>query len=348
MRKSKTFCVNCGKETENLIDGLCLDCYSRKGGFASIKKGRLKIELCSTCGSIKYKGKWLKEDLEDAMKRLIIDNLSISKNISWKESEIRFRRKGKTLYEVAVKLEGEVGGNKIKEEVYTEVLVEKINCPTCSRKAGKYYEAIIQLRANERELDKKEIDKMERFLRRKIRELGDSGRGIFIADRKEVRKGLDLYISDKRVAHSLIYQLKSGFGGEVKESPKLFGMKDGIRQYRMTYLLRLPRYREGDIIIMDERLFYIKRYSSKRIKAVDLKDWKEYNFRHKEISNCKVLEKKDVVKEAVVVNKRGKDVQILDPDSYETKEIVIPEDVELGEMVKIVKHDGEIFIIPEG
>jgi len=226
--------------------------------------------------------------------------------------------------------------------------VNKISCPTCSRKAGKYYEAIIQLRANERELDKREIDEMERFLRRKIRELGDSGRGVFIADRKKVRKGLDLYISDKRVAHSLIHQLRGEFGGEVKESPKLFGMKDGIRQYRMTYLLRLPRYREGDIIIIDERLFYIRKYSSKGIKVVDLKDWKEYNFRHKEVSSCKILEKKDAVKEAVVVNKRGKDVQILDPESYETREVLLPEDIELGEVVKIVKHSEEIFIIPEG
>jgi len=117
MKKSKIFCVNCGKETDNLIEGLCLDCYSRKGGFASIKKRRLKIEVCSTCGSIKYKGRWLQEDLEDAMKRLVIDNLSISKNILWEEPEIKFRRKGKTLYEVAVKIEGEEGGNKVKEEM---------------------------------------------------------------------------------------------------------------------------------------------------------------------------------------------------------------------------------------
>ena len=348
MRKDKIFCVNCGKETENLIDGLCLDCYSRKGGFASIKKGRLKIEVCSTCGSIKYRGKWLKEDLEDAMKRLVIDNLLISENISWKRPEVKFRRKGKTLYEVVVDIEGEIGGNRVKEEVYTEILVDKVSCPTCSRKAGKYYEAIIQLRGNERELDEREIKEMEGFLRRRMKEFEDSGRGVFIADRKKVKKGLDLYISDRKVAHSLIYQLKEEFGGEVKESPKLFGMKDGVRQYRMTYLLRLPRYREGDVIIIDERLFYIRRYSSKGIKAVGLNDWKDYNFRHNEISSCKVLDKKDVIREAVVVNKRGRDVLILDPDSYKTKEILLPKDIKLRETVKIVKYDEEIFVIPEG
>lgn len=342
MRKDRIFCVKCGKETESLIDGLCMDCYSKKGGFLGIKRKRIIIDVCSSCGVFKYKGRWLKGELEEAMKMAVVDNLIPSENISWKEPMISFNRKGRTLYEVTIDLEGKIGGSSIRERVNAEILINKLNCPTCSKKAGKYYEAIIQIRDIERD----EIGGIEDFLRKKIDEMGDEGRGVFITDMRMTEKGLDIYMSDKKVAHSLIYKLKNEFGGEVKESPKLFGIKDGIRQYRMTYLLRIPKYREGDIIIKDGRLFYIFRYSANGIKVIDLRNWKERDFRHREISSCKVLEKGTFIKEAVVVSRRGREIQILDPDNYKTLDVILPEDLKIGETVRIVKHKEEIFVIP--
>lgn len=345
MKRDRAFCVNCGKETDALIDGLCGECYSKKGGFSAIDN-RLKMEMCSVCGSIKYRGRWFKWDIYEGMKKVIADNLSLSPVIKWKRVDMIFRKKGRTLYGVTIELKGEVEGNEVKEILETEVLVTKIVCPTCSRKAGKYYEAVIQIRTDGRDFDKGEREAIERYLMESINKLEEEGRSVFISDKKETKRGVDFYISDKRVAHSLIYQMRERFGGEIKSSAKLFGVKDGIRQYRMTYLLRLHKYREHDVIVKDEKILYIKKYSSDSIKALDLKSWKEHTFRHKEIEDFNVLKKEDFVKEAIIVSKRGKEVQILDPDTYKTIDTIIPEDIDLGESVKIVKYRDNLFLIP--
>ncbi len=345
MKKSKAFCVNCGRKTDKLIDGLCAKCYSEKGGLSHID-GRLRMEMCPVCGSIKHRGKWIEEDLYEGMRRLIIESTFFSPDITWKRVDVDFRRKGKTLYDAAIKIEGEIDGNEVEENLYTEILVEKTVCPRCSRKAGKYYEAIIQIRTDERGFDEGEMESIERYLTESVNRLGKEGRDVFIADRKETRGGVDFYISDKRVARSLVHQMREKFGGEIKSSAKLFGMKDGVKRYRMTYLLRLHKYRKDDIVVKDEKIFYIKWFSSSGVKAVDLKNWKEYSFRHKEIVDFDVLRKEDFVREAVVVSKRGREVQILDPDTYKTVDTVIPMEIELDKTVKIVKYRDEIFLIP--
>lgn len=345
MRKDRAFCVNCGKESEKLIDGLCAECYSKKGGFSSVDT-RLRMEMCSVCNSIKYRGNWLRDDIYSAMRRLIIDNLRLSPEIEWKRIDTEFYKKGKTLHGAVVRIYGKIGDSDVNESIETEILVNKTVCPKCSRKAGKYYEAIIQIRADGRDFDKGEKEAIESFLSESIKVLEDGGRGVFITDKKETRRGVDFYISDKRAAHSLIYQMRNRFGGEVKSSPKLFGVKDGIKQYRMTYLLRLHRYREQDFIVREEDIFYIKRYSPEGVKVINLRNWREHSFRHREIMNFKVLRREDFLREAIVVSKRGREVQILDPDTYKTLEAVIPEDVNLDKTVKMIKYKDEIFFIP--
>ncbi|HDO19475.1 MAG TPA: hypothetical protein ENG74_01980, partial [Thermoplasmatales archaeon] len=93
----KSFCVRCGKETDALIDGLCPRCYSLRGNFSSIPT-RLRLTVCPICNSVKYRGRWVKEDLDRAMRRIIRDNISLSSEISWKSLSINFNRRGKNLY----------------------------------------------------------------------------------------------------------------------------------------------------------------------------------------------------------------------------------------------------------
>ena len=343
MRRDRIFCVRCGKEVDELIDGLCLECYSKKGGFSSIE-GRLYLDICSTCGSVRYKGRWLKEDVESAMKRLIIDNISTQGKVSWQKVDVSFKRKGRTLYNALIKLDGRVGDNKVEEELTTEILINKVTCPTCSRKAGRYYEAIIQLRTDGRDFERGELERMEKFIEDRVR---SANKEVFVSEKRKVKGGADIYISDKRFAHSLVRDLKEMFGGETKVSPRLFGVKDGVKVYRVTYLLRLPRYRKDDLIIKDGRILQIREIQSSKVRAIDLGNWREHTFRHRELSNCKVLKREDFVRESVVVSRRGRDIQILDPENYLTREVVLPKEIELGEKVKIVKYKDDIFIVPE-
>lgn len=55
----KRYCINCGKETEKLIDNLCENCYKK---LKKSKKTIKRIKICKKCGKLFYKNKEISEE----------------------------------------------------------------------------------------------------------------------------------------------------------------------------------------------------------------------------------------------------------------------------------------------
>jgi nonsense-mediated mRNA decay protein 3 len=135
-----------------------------------------------------------------------------------------------------------------------------------------YYEGILQLRNPKKEIIKK------------IRELVNRRKGVYIAKEEKVRGGVDFYLSDWRYLIELGNKLRKKYGGEVKTSRKLWGInkQTSKRVYRVIFLLRLPNVKIGDIVEHRGRKVKIKEFR-KKIEIADIETGKRSLIKYDEI-----------------------------------------------------------------
>jgi len=338
-------CVECGREVGELYNGLCAECYVKGNRFTEVPK-RLHIVVCPNCGAVKYKNTWREEDLEAAVKRVIEGSLSVSQDLTEKSSSIVCKPKGKGMYICNVAITGSFKGVRLEENHFIEVVVGRELCQRCSRKEGHYFEGILQIRGDRRLPTDKELQTIVDEVKENIAALQRQGKQVFITEIVPIRGGVDLYISDKGFTQKMMQMLHHRFGGETKITAKQSGMKNGRQQYRMTYLLRLPYYRDGDFLAQGERLFYLKTVERGKPRLIEMENWSEISMEPKMMRYLKTVGDSTMIKEAVVVSQSEHEAQILDPYTLLTRDVRKPKKVKLGETVKIVKWRDRIYLFP--
>ncbi len=219
----------------------------------------------------------------------------------------------------------------------------------CSREAGGYYEAIVQIRADKRILSKTELTIIRSAVESLVGQLQESGkRGLFITDIDEKREGLDFFMSEKGTALSIAKKIQEQYGGEFKQSASDVGMKDSRQVYRMTYLIRIPSYQIGDFFSYRKSLYTISSIHGTKVKAIDLSTWEDIVIDGKELKQTKILGGKDLVKEMIVVSQSKTDIQVMDTTKYETVELRKPKGMKIDTpMVKTVRLNDRLFLVPE-
>ncbi|MFH1682441.1 MAG: NMD3-related protein [Candidatus Woesearchaeota archaeon] len=141
-------------------------------------------------------------------------------------------------------------------------------------KRPKYYEAILQLRDFEKEVEqfvKKEIDRED----------------ARVAKVKSVRGGLDYYLADKNFTKNLGKKLVDKFGGEYIVTGSLWGKKDGRDVYRTTVLFRCFAFKKGDLVEYEGEQYYIKILTQKEIVLQHQKSGEKVRVRYKEMKRIR-------------------------------------------------------------
>jgi nonsense-mediated mRNA decay protein 3 len=340
------FCVECGKDEVIFRNGVCLSCYLKNVQFT---KGPtiLDITLCPHCSSYKYKNTWVQEDFDDILSRYIKDAFTISpelKNVAIQTQCIEQDR----VKRCTVSITGTLEGHVITEQHPLTVRIRGCTCDICSRAAGGYYEAIIQIRAEQRTIPDEELATLRRAVESLVEQMQESGkRGLFITDYDETRQGLDFFLSEKTTAFSIAKKIQEQFGGEFKQSASTAGMKDSKQVYRMTYLVRIPAYQKGDFFSFDNSFFMIVSLHENKVRAMELSSWTEKVIDGKNILPSKIFGGKELVREMIVVSQTKNEIQLMDPRSYLTKEIQKPKQVSVdSSTVNTVKLDGYLFLVP--
>ncbi|MFP4045792.1 MAG: NMD3-related protein [Candidatus Aenigmatarchaeota archaeon] len=220
------FCPRCGKETEDLVEGLCEDCFQEKEELFVVPE-IIEVNVCKRCGRYKEKGEWKDGDLEEFLKKLARQSLDSDRELSIEEIELREENQG---YKARIKAKGKKIG--MEEAKGVEFRINYGICNICSKISSGYFNTTLQLRGPEK--------KLERALR-VCEEIFDSAgnREDFVSDVRKVRNGYDLYLSSKSLARKMVKQLTKRFETEKKSSRTLYGEKDGKRIYRSTYLVRI-------------------------------------------------------------------------------------------------------------
>ena len=203
-----------------------------------------------------------------------------------------------------------------------------------------YFEGIIQLRGDDEE---KLSNTVEEIL--KIYEKSSFG----VQRIETVRGGVDLYSTNNRMSQRVGTFLYKKYGGEYKESKKLFSLNKQTSKeiFRASILYRLPEFFKDDIITLKDKVLKVVKYSKDTIKAIDLdKVNKSENVSFKvteEIKNHIEIQKN---KFEVEIELKKPFVQILHPETFQMIRVINPpKNSNIGDKINVVVINDKAYVI---
>jgi nonsense-mediated mRNA decay protein 3 len=341
------FCVVCGKETpdEDLRGGECPSCYLEKHVLVTLKD-LVDVEVCVHCHARRRGEQWMEGhgSLEPVVEDAVREAVSFAKVVDKPRVRISVVPEDERNFSVAVVANGSAEGVVFEQELRARSRVKNATCLRCSRVQGGYYEAIVQVRATRRPIEKEEMRTLKQLASRFIeRVVSEGDRNAFVLRDEEVDRGLDIYMGTTNSGRMLAKAIANEFGGKTSEHPKTVGQKDGLDLVRMTFAVKLPEYRAGDLVVMDEQVLRVTSIGQKTVQLTELRSGKPRHVERSLVERALVLSPRDA-KEAVVVSATDGELQLLDPWTYETVSVLRPAELgRVGETVRVLKHEGELI-----
>ena len=341
------FCVKCGKDCEESLYGMCIDCWL-DGRRLTALPHHVDLRVCTNCGEFLFGDRWVSKDLETAVQDAAVDALTVIRDAKVEGVSTTYECQDPYVYVVTVRTDCDVMGYKATDEASTIVRIKNNVCKRCSRQLGSYYEAILQIRTGAKgNLTKEQREEALAFTEDYVSRAAVTNKSLFITKMEIVNGGVDVYLSSISLGKNLAKEFSEIYCAETKESPKLVGQTtDGQDMYRLTYLVRLPEYHVGDVVVFEHRYCKLTRVSGSGGRVLDLMNFREKSVRKSDMTEIKLYEKADDLKEATVVNRSGQEIQVLHPDNYSTVDLRIPEGYEVGETVRTVVIDDALYLVP--
>jgi nonsense-mediated mRNA decay protein 3 len=237
---AEEFCVVCGRTGRTLTDGLCADCAADRVVLVAVPE-RAEVVVCPTCGARLLGRHWERAGAsavltaEDLAPFLRFHPEVGLRTIGWEEV-----RSTSTVRDLVGRARVAFRGVEREVELRLSVRTVHRTCPACSRRSGKYYTAIVQLRGSgdDRSERARELRaRLERVWEGILKEARNDWAAAF-SWREERPEGWDCFFTDTLAARSIARYARQRFGARVTESPSLFGRKDGQDLYRVTFCLR--------------------------------------------------------------------------------------------------------------
>ena len=341
------FCVVCGRETpdEELRGGECPSCYLEKNVPVSVRD-HVDVEVCVHCNARRRGEVWIEGhgSLEPVVDDAVREAVLFAKVVDRPRSRVEVVAEDERNFTVNILASGVAEGVPFELPLKTRSRVKNGTCVRCSRVQGGYYEAIVQVRATKRGIEKEEMRQLKQLASRFIeRIVADGDRSAFVLRDEEIDRGIDIYMGTTNSGRMLAKQISNEFGGRTSEHPKTVGQKDGLDLIRMTFAVKLPEYRAGDIVVLDDEVFRVSSIGAKTVQLTELKSAKLRHVERVAMDRAYVLSPKDA-REAVVVSATATELQLLDPWSYETVTVLRPADLgDVDATVDVLKHDGELI-----
>jgi len=339
------FCVKCGKE-ETTFDGLCIDCFLDGKQLVSLPQ-YIDLERCTSCEEFHVGHRWLARETEEAAKDAVEHKLAVIPGMRVMSIGMLVTEQDEKNFLVNADVEGELLGNMVAAFCGTTVRIKNNVCQRCSRQLGNYYEATLQIRSGTKDLDDRIRDDTVRYVRDRIESMSSSNRQIFLTKVEEVPGGVDMLLSSISLGKALAKEIADMYGAETKEAAKLIGKtNDGNDMYRLTYLVRMPEYHLGDVVMHNGMPYKLSGVSKGNGKLISLGEFRETSIRSSDMHSLKVHTKKDDLMKATVVSRSKGEIQILHPLNYSTIDVKVPSDAAIDESVDIVDVDDVIFYVP--
>jgi nonsense-mediated mRNA decay protein 3 len=305
----------------------------------------LSIQVCPTCSDHFFKGRWINEDTNRAVAKAVEEALKIDPDKA--AFTIVLNQISPTILHAHVEINvSEAGGSH--ESFDVDVRVNRVACDRCSRISGGYYESKVQIRADRRTPERTELDRALEIAATTLELAQKTDRLAFIAKTTWLREGLDLYVGTVKAAKRIARALLREMGGTLSDSAKLTGRRDGKDVYRVTFVVRLPEFPTGTIILSRQHMYEICSTIS-TTNAVDLETGHRTALNAEELRTAELVGTRSDAKRTVLVAIDGDEVHLLDPETYATLTIKKPPYVskeDEGKEVGVIKTQEGVFILP--
>ncbi|MCL7417020.1 MAG: NMD3-related protein [Halalkalicoccus sp.] len=336
--------------------GLCDACYFEDFELVSAPE-KLTIRVCAQCGAIHRGNRWVDIGAEDYTD-VAIDAVSESLGVHLDAEDVAWQVEPEQVDQNTIRMHclftGVVRGEPIDEEVVVPVTISRETCTRCGRIAGSYYASLVQLRARDREPTSEEREAAKGIAHEIVEEMEATGdRNAFVTEIDDTADGVDVKVSTTNIGKKISQRLVNRFGGSFSDSETLVTEdEDGNEVYRVTYAVRLPPFTKGDVIDPEDGEGPVLVGSARgTVKGRRLATGERYEsgFEEGDSPEARRLGRREDAQQTTLVSVEDERVvQVLDPETYESKTIPRPDflDTESG-TVPVLKSRAGLYAVPE-
>jgi nonsense-mediated mRNA decay protein 3 len=361
MSSSGQFCPRCGSAIEHDHPDreggdLCDACYLQQYDLVDAPD-RVEVRVCARCGAVHRGNRWVDvgaEDYTDVAIEEVTEALGVhvdAESVTWQVAPEQVDR---TTIRMHCEFAGVLRGRPVTEEVVVPVKIGRETCGRCGEIAGGSFAAVVQVRATDRTPDEEELDRAAEIANGYVADREEKGdRGAYVTEMGEVPEGLNVKVSTSQIGRAIADRVTRELGGTVEESRRLITEDgDGERVYRMTYLARLPPYRPGEVIDpADGDGPVLVRSVQGNLKGTRLASGAKYEapFEDGEAPEARRLGwREEATETTLVAVEDDHAVQVLDPETYESKTVPRPDYLDTdADAVPVLKSRAGLHVLPE-
>ena len=366
--RSGTFCPECGDPIERPAEvdlpggsrdrnaALCDGCYFDSFDLVDAPE-RIEIRVCSRCGALHRGNRWVDvgaSDYTDVAIEETADRLAVHVDAEDVEWGVEPEQVDENTIRMRCLFSGRVRETPLSETVTVPVYIARETCDRCGRIAGDYYESIVQVRATDRVPTAAENDRAVEIADSYIADREATGdRNAFITETLRTDDGVDMKISTNQMGQGIAKRIVAELGGSVANAPTLVTEDgDGNEVYRVTFTVRLPPFTPGDVIDLgdgDGPVLVTSAHGN--LKGTRLATGERYEASFEEGIDPdarKIGERGDAAETTLVAVEDAHAVQVLDPETFESKTIPRPSYLDPdAESVPVLKHRGGLHALPD-
>ncbi|WP_255198095.1 60S ribosomal export protein NMD3 [Halorarius litoreus] len=368
MSESRQFCPRCGDPVERPPDAdlpgspagrdatLCDSCYFEDFELVDAPD-RIEVKVCSQCGAVHRGNRWVDvgaQDYTDIAVEETAEALGVhvdAREVSW---GVEPEQVDQNTIRMHTLFTGLIRDTPLQEEVTVPVYIARQTCDRCGRIAGDYWASLVQVRGANRTPTTEEMDRAETIAEEYIAEREATGdRNAFITSAKRGPDGLNMKISANQMGEAIAHRIVREFGGNVSAAETLVTEDgDGNEVYRVTFVARLPEFTPGDVIDLDDGDGPVIVTSAHgNLKGTRVETGERYEASHEEgiaPDARKLGNWDDGQPTTLVAIEDDRAVQVLDPETFETKTIPRPDYMDPdADEVRVLRSRAGLHVLPD-
>jgi nonsense-mediated mRNA decay protein 3 len=335
---------------------LCDACYFEAFDLVDAPE-EIQVQVCAHCGAVHKGNRWVDigaDDYTDIAVEQVSEALGVhvdAQSVAWQVAPEQVDQNNIRMH---AEFSGVVRETPVTEQVVVPVSISRQTCERCGKIAGGSFASIVQVRADERDPTDEEIERAKTIAEAYVAEREATGdRNAFITETKEIPEGLNMKISTNQMGHGIAKRITAQLGGSYSDSKRLITEdEDGQPVYRMSYAVRLPRYRHGEVIDPEDGDGpVLVRSVQGNLKGVRLAtgDHFEARFEDEDAPDAERLGfREDGQRTTLVAVEDENAVQVLDPETFESVTIPRPDYLDAAaDEVPVLKSRAGLHVLPE-